>query len=76
MLSDGAPPRLSAGEPKYKRPRHLCIGVAREEGKPIYAEGFGEWKREEYTFLDEDSEDTGVEVRFHSKTLLVGLELD
>ena len=60
---------LSDWEPKYKRPRRLCIGVTREEGKPIYAEGFGGWKREEYTFLDEDSDDTGFEVRFHSKIL-------
>ena len=75
MLSDGAPPVFSDGEPKYQRPRRLCIGVTREEGKPIYAEGFGEWKREEYTFLDEDSDDIGFEVCLHSKTLLVDLEL-
>ena len=76
----GALAMLSDREPKYKRPRRLCIGVTRDKGKPIYAEGFGEWKREECTFLDEDSDDSlpnnGFEVRFHHKTLLVGLELE
>ena len=37
---------LSDGEPKNKRPRRFCIGVTQDEGKPIYAEGFCEWKRE------------------------------
>ena len=64
---------LSDGEPKYKRPRRLCIGVSRDKGKPIYAEGFGEWKRTECTFLVEDSDDSlpdnGFEVKFHHETL-------
>ena len=64
---------LSDGEPKYKRPRRLQIGISRDEGKPIYAEGFGEWKHEEFTFVNEDSDDseldTGFEVTFEEETL-------
>ena len=62
---------LSDGEPKYKRPRRLCIGTSRVKGKPIYAERFGEWKREDFTFLNEDSDgslaDNGFEVTFSTK---------
>lgn len=64
MLPDGD------GEPKYKRPRRLCIGISRDKGKPIYAGGFGEWKHEDFTFLNEDSDgSSNGEVTFSEETL-------
>ena len=63
---------LADGEPNYKRPRRLCIGISRDQGKPIYSEGFGEWKLERFTFLNEDSDgslpDNGFEVTFSEET--------
>ena len=60
------------GEPLFKRPRRLCVGTTRDEGKPIYAEGFGEWVEEDCTFYDDDSDDAhsnhGFESRFHHTT--------
>ena len=64
---------LSDGEPKYKRPRRLCIGISRDKGKPMYSEGFGEWKHEDVDFLNEDSDgslpDNGFEVSFSEERL-------
>ena len=64
---------LAYGEPKYNRPRRLCIGVSWDMGKPIYAEGFGEWKHEDFTFLNEDSDsslsDNGFQVTFTEERL-------
>ena len=37
---------LSDGEPKYMRPRRLCIGVTRDRGRLISVGGFRECKRE------------------------------
>ena len=50
MLSDGW----------YQRPPRLCIGIGSDRGtdKPIYSEGFGEWKQEDLTFIDSDSDES------------------
>ena len=48
--------RLSDGEPKYKRPCRLCIGENRDNGKPIFSEGLGEWKHVDVTYFNEDSD--------------------
>ena len=50
MLSDGW----------YHKPPRLCIGIGsdRSTGKPIYSEGFGEWKQEDLTFIDSDSDES------------------
>ena len=55
------------GEPAYKRPCCLCIGVDRDKGVPIYAEGFGEWMSEAFPVFgwgDDSDGESGFEVRF------------
>ena len=68
---------LSDGEPKYKRPRRLCIAISPDMVKPIYAGGFGERKHEDFTFLNEDSDgslaDNGFEVTFSHRDCFGGL---
>ena len=63
---------VADGEPAFQRPPRLCIGESRATGKPIYAEGFGEWRCEDYPIFDQDSDDSasdGFEVGLHHTVL-------